>query len=146
MKIKPRSINKLEDGCITFINSEKYADEFLKNYNEKKVSNITIVTTKEIKEKLNIDKEFIICEYPRLTFAETVNVFVIVMAFVAYLIASAGLLLYKGWGRWLYLYSTIVGFVVGPLLGTTINPPFAGTLDDLCTALIGVTIGITPKH
>ena len=73
MKIKPRSINKLEDGCITFINSEKYADEFLKNYKEKKVSNITIVTTKEIKEKLNIDEEFIICDYPRLTFAETVN-------------------------------------------------------------------------
>ena len=77
-----------------------------------------------------------------MTFADTVNVFVIVIALVAYLIASAGLLLYKGWGRWLYLYSTIVGFVVGPLLGATINPPFAGTLDDLCTALIGVTIGI----
>ena len=71
-----------------------------------------------------------------MTLAETVNVFVIVIALVAYLISSAGLLLYKGWGRWLYLYSNIVGFVVGPLLGTTINPPFAGTLDDLCTALI----------
>ena len=77
-----------------------------------------------------------------MTLAETVNVFVIVIALVAYLISSAGLLLYKGWGRWLYLYSNIVGFVVGPLLGTTINPPFAGTLDDLSTALIGVTIGI----
>jgi len=77
-----------------------------------------------------------------MTLAETVNVFVIVIALVAYLISSAGLLLYKGWGRWLYLYSNIVGFVVGPLLGTTINPPFAGTLDDLCTALIGLTIGI----
>ena len=77
-----------------------------------------------------------------MTFAETVNVFVIVIALVAYLLSSVGLLLYKGWGRWLYLYSTIVGFVVGPLLGTTINPPFAGALDDLCTALIGVTIGI----
>ena len=73
MKIKPRSINKLEDGCITFINSEKYADDFLRNYKEKKISNITIVTTKEIREKLDIDEEFIICEYPRLTFAEKVN-------------------------------------------------------------------------
>ena len=77
-----------------------------------------------------------------MTLAETVNVFVIVIALVAYLISSAGLLLYKGWGRWLYLYSNIVGFVVGPLLGTTINPPFAGTLDDLSTALVGLTIGV----
>lgn len=77
-----------------------------------------------------------------ITLAETVNVSVILIALVAYLISSVGLLLYKEWGRWLYLYSNIVGFVIGPLLGTTITPPFAGTLDDLCTALIGLTIGI----
>ncbi len=73
MKIKPRSINKLENGCITFINSVKYVDSFLKNYEENKISDITIVTTKEIREKIDIDEEFIICEYPRLTFAEMVN-------------------------------------------------------------------------
>jgi predicted ferric reductase len=77
-----------------------------------------------------------------MTLAETVNFFVITIALVAYLISSVGLLFYKGWGRWLYLYSTIVGFVVGPLLGPTIGTPFAGTLDDLCSVLVGLTIGV----
>ena len=77
-----------------------------------------------------------------MTLAETANLSIILIALVAYLISSVGLLLYKGWGRWLYLYSNIVGFVIGPLLGPMINPPFAGTLDDLSTALVGLTIGV----
>jgi len=77
-----------------------------------------------------------------MTLAETANLSIILIALVAYLISSAGLLLYKGWGRWLYLYSNIVGFVIGPLLGPMINPPFAGTLDDLWAVLVGLTIGI----
>ena len=77
-----------------------------------------------------------------MTLAETANLSIILIALVAYLISSAGLLFYKGWGRWLYLYSNIVGFVIGPLLGPMINPPFAGTLDDLSTALVGLTIGV----
>ena len=77
-----------------------------------------------------------------MTLAETANLSIILIALVAYLISSVGLLLYKGWGRWLYLYSNIVGFVIGPLLGPMINPPFAGSLDDLSTALVGLTIGV----
>ncbi|MBW1838998.1 MAG: hypothetical protein JRI49_03605 [Deltaproteobacteria bacterium] len=77
-----------------------------------------------------------------MTLAETANLSIILIALVAYLISSVGLLLYKVWGRWLYLYSNIVGFVIGPLLGPMINPPFAGTLDDLSTALVGLTIGV----
>jgi len=77
-----------------------------------------------------------------MTLAETANLSIILIALVAYLISSVGLLFYKGWGRWLYLYSNIVGFVIGPLLGPMINPPFAGTLDDLSTALVGLTIGV----
>lgn len=77
-----------------------------------------------------------------MTLAETANLSIILIALVAYLISSAGMLFYKGWGRWLYLYSNIVGFVIGPLLGPMINPPFAGTLDDLWAVLVGVTIGI----
>ena len=77
-----------------------------------------------------------------MTLAETANLSIILIALVAYLISSAGLLFYKGWGRWLYLYSNIVGFVIGPLLGPMINPPFAGTLDDLWAVLVGLTIGI----
>lgn len=73
MEIKPRSINKLENGCITFINSEKYIEAFLKNYKEKNISDITIVTTKDIRDKIDIKEEFIICDYPRLAFAEKVN-------------------------------------------------------------------------
>ena len=77
-----------------------------------------------------------------MTLAETANLSIILIALVAYLISSVGLLFYKGWGRWLYLYSNIVGFVIGPLLGPMINPPFAGTLDDLWAVLVGLTIGI----
>ena len=77
-----------------------------------------------------------------MTLAETANLSIILIALVAYLISSVGLLFYKGWGRWLYLYSNIVGFVIGPLLGPMINPPFAGTLDDLWAVLVGLTVGI----
>ncbi|MHA1200699.1 MAG: DapH/DapD/GlmU-related protein [Candidatus Heimdallarchaeaceae archaeon] len=73
MKLKPKSINQLEDGCITFIKSSEYVKKFLQIYNERSISGITIVTTEDIKELLNVDEEFIIADDPRLTFAKIVN-------------------------------------------------------------------------
>ncbi len=73
MKINPKSINQLEDGCITFIKSSEYVPKFLQIYHERNIKGITIVTTEKIKELLNVDEEFIISDNPRLTFAKIVN-------------------------------------------------------------------------
>ena len=73
MKIKPKSFDQLEDGCITFLKSAEYVKKFLQIYHERNIKGITIVTTEEIKELLNVDEEFIISDDPRLTFAKIVN-------------------------------------------------------------------------
>lgn len=72
-KVNPKSIENLENGCITFLKSPKYVEKFLKVYHEQNIRGITIVTTEEIKQLLNIDEEFIITEEPRLTFAKIIN-------------------------------------------------------------------------
>ncbi|MCE7743399.1 MAG: UDP-3-O-(3-hydroxymyristoyl)glucosamine N-acyltransferase [Candidatus Heimdallarchaeota archaeon] len=73
MKLKPKSINQLEDGCITFIKSSEYVTKFLQIYHERNIKGITIVTTEKIKELLDVNEEFIIAEDPRLIFAKIVN-------------------------------------------------------------------------
>ena len=54
MNIKPKSINQLENGCITFLKSPEYVKKFLQVYYERNIKGITIVTTEEIKELLTI--------------------------------------------------------------------------------------------
>jgi len=73
MNIKPRSYNNLEDGCIVFLKSEDYVQKFLQNYHERNIKGITVVTTSNIKELLNIQEEFVITDNPRLTFAKMVK-------------------------------------------------------------------------
>ncbi len=73
MKINPKPMDQLEDGCITFLKSPKYVEKFLQTYKERAVKNITIVTTEKIKKLLNIAEEFIISDDPRLAFAKIVN-------------------------------------------------------------------------
>lgn len=73
MKIKPKPYDQLENGCIIFLKSPDYVPKFLQVYHERNIKGITIVTTEEIKEILNVDEEFIISDNPRLTFAKFIN-------------------------------------------------------------------------
>lgn len=65
-----------------------------------------------------------------------------VIFLIAYMASSIGLLFYKKWGRWLYLYSNICGLAVVLFMGTEVVTPIAGFLDDVLGALVGLTIGI----
>jgi len=73
MKLNPKSFDQLENGCITFLKSADYVQKFLQIYHERNIKGITIVTTQEIKELLNVEEEFIISVNPRLTFAKIIN-------------------------------------------------------------------------
>ena len=83
----PCSINDLKSGGITFIlpavlagpdqkPSDKYIELFLKNYREKDIQNLTIVTTAEIRDKLvaaSVQATFIVDDDPKLRFARLIN-------------------------------------------------------------------------
>ncbi len=65
-----------------------------------------------------------------------------VVFFIAYVASSIGLLIYRKWGRWLYLYANICGLALALFMEPEIVTPIAGALDYFFDVLIGLTIGI----
>lgn len=65
-----------------------------------------------------------------------------IIAFVAYLVSSIGLLKRWKWSRNVYLLSNIIGPVLALFLGPLVMAPGENLLGSMNVVLIGVTIGI----
>ena len=53
-----------------------------------------------------------------------------------------GLLFLKRWAVWLYLVSLIIGYLVFPFTGPTVEHALADTIDEISVLLSGFIIGI----
>jgi UDP-3-O-[3-hydroxymyristoyl] glucosamine N-acyltransferase len=83
----PCSINDLKSGGITFIlpavlagpdqkPSDRYIELFLRNYRERHIRDLTIVTTAEIRDRLvaeSVEENYIVDEDPKVRFARMIN-------------------------------------------------------------------------
>ncbi|MEM6822067.1 MAG: hypothetical protein AAF558_09020 [Verrucomicrobiota bacterium] len=61
-----------------------------------------------------------------------------VIAFVG----SVGLFFLKKWAAWTYLASTLLGYLIYPLLGPTVEHSYVSALCDIATLLTGFTFGL----
>jgi len=65
-----------------------------------------------------------------------------ILLLIATLASSIGLLLLQRWARWSYLASVVLGCVITPFLGPTVEHSLTDTFDRIATTLSGLVIGI----
>lgn len=58
------------------------------------------------------------------------------------LAGSVGLLFLKRWGAWLYLLSLVIGYLLFPFMGPTVEHGLADAVDELSVMLSGLVLGL----
>lgn len=58
------------------------------------------------------------------------------------LAGSVGLLFLKRWGAWLYLLSLVIGYLLFPFFGPTVEHGLADAVDELTVMLSGLILGL----
>lgn len=57
-------------------------------------------------------------------------------------VGSIGLLFLKRWAAWLYLASVIVGFIIFPFTGPTVEHALADAVDEIAALMNGLIVGL----
>ena len=65
-----------------------------------------------------------------------------VVALIAHLAASVGLLQLRRWAAWLYLATTALVYVIAAFLGPTVDDALGATVSELATAFSGAVIAL----
>jgi hypothetical protein len=66
----------------------------------------------------------------------------LIPALLCALVGSIGLLFLKRWAAWLYLTSLIMGFIVLPFTGPTVEHALANTVGEIAAMLSGSMLGL----
>lgn len=77
-----------------------------------------------------------------VTFGDFVLFAFIVPLIVCLLVASVGLLLLKRWAAWLYLGVTVVGVLLTPFTGPTVEHPLTDMAGEIGSILNGMVLGL----
>jgi hypothetical protein len=77
-----------------------------------------------------------------LNLHDVLLLFLIVPLLLCAIVSSIGLFLLKRWAAWLYLGTVIVGFLLYPLMGPTVEHALADAVDDIAVVLSGLIIGL----
>jgi uncharacterized RDD family membrane protein YckC len=75
----------------------------------------------------------------------TYEIILFVLAIPAVICSIAGfigLFLLKRWGAWFYVSSLIIGFIILPFTGPTVEHAIADTIDEIAVLLSGMIIGL----
>lgn len=77
-----------------------------------------------------------------LTTLDLVLMTTLLVLVIGYLVSSVSLFLLRKWARWMYLACVIVGYILVPLGGATVEHGLAYTLGDVSEMLSGVIIAL----